>query len=54
MRWSVLSVAAVLLLLGNGCSTSRILGVFPFGAKSHWAVVSSVLKVLAEAGHEVC
>lgn len=33
--------------------SAKILGVFPFGGKSHYAIGEATLKALVEAGHEV-
>lgn len=30
----------------------KILGILPFGVKSHWAVGHSIIKALVDAGHE--
>lgn len=53
MKCIALSVVLAVLLLGHDSSAAKVLGVFPFAGKSHWSFVSSVLKVLGEAGHEV-
>lgn len=34
-------------------SSYKILGVFPFGSKSHYAIGEATMKALNEAGHEV-
>lgn len=34
-------------------SCHKILGVFPFGAKSHYVIGEAVMRALHEAGHEV-
>ena len=31
----------------------KVLGVLPFGSKSHFAIGNSILKALHKAGHEV-
>jgi glucuronosyltransferase len=31
----------------------KILGIFPFGTTSHYAIGEATLKALAEAGHEI-
>lgn len=31
----------------------KILGVFPFGSKSHYAIGEATMRALQEAGHEV-
>lgn len=31
----------------------KVLGVLPFGSKSHFAIGNSIIKSLHEAGHEV-
>ncbi|XP_018579880.1 UDP-glucuronosyltransferase 2B10 [Anoplophora glabripennis] len=48
-------VSLLLLFLGiiNGNQGARILGVFPFGAPSHYILGSTLMKGLAEAGHDV-
>lgn len=46
----------VALLCGSwpaSTDTSRILGVFPVGAYSHYALGSRLMKALAEKGHDV-
>lgn len=53
MKWYTVVVAAAVLLLAHESSAAKILGVFPAASKSHWAVCSSFIKVLGEAGHEV-
>jgi hypothetical protein len=48
-----------LLLFAAFCSVIsiascyKILGIFPFGSASHYAIGEATLKTLAEAGHEV-
>jgi hypothetical protein len=32
---------------------SKILGIFPFGSKSHYTIGEATMKALHEAGHEV-
>lgn len=45
---------AMVLSLQNGSSDSlRILGMFPFPAKSHFQMFSAVMKELARRGHQV-
>lgn len=39
--------------LGSVCSAYRILGVFPFNAKSHNIVFEALMKGLAKRGHQV-
>lgn len=34
-------------------SAYKILGISPFGSKSHYAIMEATLKALHEAGHEV-
>jgi hypothetical protein len=48
----LLLVIAVFSLAKCACSY-KILGVFPLGSPSHYAIGESTLKALAEAGHEV-
>jgi hypothetical protein len=43
-------ITASIILVTNGY---KILGVFPFGSASHYAIGEATLKALAEAGHEV-
>lgn len=50
MRGLVICMSVV--LLANSCLAGKVLGVFPMVSKSHWAVGSAIVKVLAEAGHE--
>ncbi|KAG5670629.1 hypothetical protein PVAND_000877 [Polypedilum vanderplanki] len=47
-----LSIALILLFV-NGILGFKVLGIIPFGSKSHFAIGHSILKSLAEAGHEV-
>lgn len=52
------TIAFCLGVLLSGCLTSsaersRILGVFPFAPYSHYALGSSLMKALAEKGHDV-
>ena len=47
----ILLVACLLVL--STASAYKILAVFPFGGKSHYAVGEAALKALSEAGHEV-
>jgi predicted CoA-binding protein len=42
-----------IILLASFASGYKILGVFPLGSASHYAIGESTLKALAEAGHEV-
>jgi hypothetical protein len=50
---NVLVLLFGLLLLHNGVHGARILGVFPVGAPSHYILGNSLLKGLAEKGHDV-
>lgn len=34
-------------------SSYKILGIFPFGSKSHYAIGEATMRALSEAGHEV-
>ena len=55
------NVAAVAFLclvfvIGNNrvmVESAKILGIFPTASKSHWILGSSLLKELAQDGHEV-
>lgn len=42
----------VLLLLVIESRGLKILGVLPFGSKSHWFVGHAIIKSLVDAGHE--
>jgi hypothetical protein len=42
-----------LLFILNGTHSARILGIFPMGAPSHYILGNSLLKGLAEKGHDV-
>lgn len=51
MKWTLLVVC--LLALASPGFSAKILGVFPFFGRSHFAMTSSVIKALAQQGHEV-
>ncbi|CAH1153880.1 unnamed protein product [Phaedon cochleariae] len=52
--WLNLSLLiGVLLVVSDETSAHRILGVFPLGMPSHYFLGNSLLKGLAEAGHDV-
>ncbi|KAJ8980273.1 hypothetical protein NQ317_005131, partial [Molorchus minor] len=50
-----LNILLVLMLFGVLCSVKcgRILGIFPFSSRSHYILGNSLMKGLAEAGHNV-
>lgn len=43
----------VLLFAFKAVNSYKILGVFPFGSKSHYAIGEATMRALQEAGHEV-
>ncbi|XP_044754963.1 UDP-glycosyltransferase UGT5-like [Coccinella septempunctata] len=51
-RWPVLLLCLFSLCILDGHG-AKILGVFPFPSKSHYAMGNSLLKELAKRGHEV-
>lgn len=53
MRLSLLTTAALLLGAVGPCLPARILAVLPFPGKSHFIFHWSILKALAEKGHQV-
>lgn len=46
-------VALALSLYVENSGAFKVLGILPFGSKSHHAIGSSILKSLTEVGHEV-
>ncbi|XP_063911947.1 UDP-glucosyltransferase 2-like [Zophobas morio] len=50
---SWLSIPVILLLLISGTQCAKILAVFPMGARSHHILGSTLLRGLAEKGHDV-
>lgn len=51
-----MKLGSVFLLLCSSFSSIyslKVLGVLPFGSKSHFAIGSSIINTLHEAGHEV-
>lgn len=49
-----LLVVILFLSVSLACAHGyKILGVFPFGSKSHYAIGEATMRSLAEAGHEV-
>lgn len=47
------SIFGLLILVVSFADSYKILGVFPYGSKSHYTVGETVMKTLHEAGHEV-
>ncbi|KAG5670630.1 hypothetical protein PVAND_000878 [Polypedilum vanderplanki] len=47
-----LSLALIVVFI-NGIFGFKVLGILPFGSKSHFAIGHAILKSLAEAGHNV-
>lgn len=46
-------VFGILVLLINNVQSAKILGVFPMTARSHYILGSSLMRALAEKGHDV-
>lgn len=53
MRMRLVPLLAVLLGVVSSALAARILAVFPFPGKSHNIFISSVLKSLAQKGHQI-
>lgn len=47
------TLVCLLALCVCSIESSKILGIFPFAAHSHYALGSRLMKELAERGHEV-
>ena len=50
---SHLSLLVTLLLITSGAQCAKILAIFPMGAPSHYILGSTLLRGLAEKGHDV-
>ena len=51
---SIISIFLLIIIwLTNTSESLRILGIFPFQAKSHFVIFESLMKGLAKKGHEV-
>lgn len=48
-----MKIVLIFLLLLSLASAYKVLGVFPWGSKSHYAIGNAVMNSLLEAGHEV-
>lgn len=62
LKWSIaafktfakMKAILILFVLTFSITNSyKILGIFPFGSKSHYAIGEATLRALNEAGHEV-
>ncbi|KAJ3631053.1 hypothetical protein MTP99_012208 [Tenebrio molitor] len=49
----MLPALVLVLLVINGVQSAKILGVFPMSARSHYILGSSLMRELAERGHDV-
>lgn len=47
------SIFVVLVSCFSLARAYKILGIFPFGSKSHYTIGEATMKALNEAGHEV-
>lgn len=52
MRLTLICIALLALVL-KMTSGARILGLFPFGGKSHSIVINAVVSELSKRGHKV-
>jgi hypothetical protein len=51
--YTMLPALVLVLLVINGVQSAKILGVFPMSARSHYILGSSLMRELAERGHDV-
>lgn len=49
----VLFLTILVVILHQKCNSANILAIAPFGGKSHFDIMQSLLKALVSRGHEV-